>query len=219
MTFQMADFETQKILKKNKKVYLWSALRKCDCIFSALFVNELFWGKCDSRSQENPLFWCDVWCSTFNSWPLWRTWIAPKGWSKLSGKKNKVKQWTSHITKLVRSNPLLSIFPLAVPSSSWQKKQSWISNKYNFSWEEKLVAPLIAAPNVESNTRQNDRQKSYATGYMCNSRLQKGITILFCKQIGWSPSSNYTSSLNGFKMEWISVVGTCSLQFLVLNSL
>ena len=58
-----------------------------------------------------------------------------------------------------------------------------------FSWEEKLVAPLIATPNVDKAVEdKNDRQKSYATGYTCNSRLQKGINILFCKQIGQSPS-------------------------------
>jgi hypothetical protein len=60
----MADFATQKILKKNKKVHSLIALRKCNRIFSALFVNELFWGKCDSRLQENPLFL--VRCSMFD---------------------------------------------------------------------------------------------------------------------------------------------------------
>jgi hypothetical protein len=41
LTFQMSDFETQKILMKNKKVYLWSALKKCDRIlFSALPICE-----------------------------------------------------------------------------------------------------------------------------------------------------------------------------------
>ncbi len=60
----MADFETQQILRKTKKVHSLIALRKCDCIFSALFVNELFGGKCDSRSRENPLFL--VRCSMFD---------------------------------------------------------------------------------------------------------------------------------------------------------
>ena len=49
----------------------------------------------------------------------------------------------------------------------------------------KTVAPLIATPDVDKaiHRRQMDRQKNNATGYMCNSRLQKGITILFCKQL------------------------------------
>ena len=51
-------------------------------------------------------------------------------------------------------------------------------------------------------------QKNYATGYTCNSCLQKGITILFCKQIGRSPSTNYASSFGGFKMDWMEVAGT-----------
>ncbi len=88
-----------------------------------------------------------------------------------------------------------------------------------FSWEEKLIAPLIATPNVDKAIENKKIGKSYATGYRCNSCLQKGITILFCKQVGWSPSTNYASSLNGFKMEWTEVAGTCSRQFLVLNSL
>jgi hypothetical protein len=64
LTFQMANFETQQILKKNKKVYSLIALRKFDRVFSALFVNELFLGKCDSRSRENPPFL--VRCSMFD---------------------------------------------------------------------------------------------------------------------------------------------------------
>jgi hypothetical protein len=65
----------------------------------------------------------------------------------------------------------------------------------------KLVARL-QTPNVDKAIEDKwIRQKSYATGYTCNSRLQKGITILFCKQIGLSPNTNYASSLNKFKME------------------
>ncbi len=57
-----------------------------------------------------------------------------------------------------------------------------------FSWEEKLVAPLIATPNVDRAIEdKKDGQKSYITGYMCNSRLQKGITILFL-QTNWTMS-------------------------------
>ncbi len=54
----------------------------------------------------------------------------------------------------------------------------------SFSWEEKLVAPLIATPNVDRAIEdKTDGQKSYATGYTCNSRLQKGITILFANKL------------------------------------
>jgi hypothetical protein len=86
-----------------------------------------------------------------------------------------------------------------------------------FSWEEKLVAPLIATPNDVDRAIEDkkDGQKSYATGYTCNSRLQKGITILFCKQIGQCTSTNYASSLSGFKilgkLKWREL---CSRQFL-----
>ncbi len=91
-----------------------------------------------------------------------------------------------------------------------------MSKKNKFSWEEKLVAPLIATPNVDRAIEdKKDGQKSYATGYTCNSRLQKGITILFCKQIGQCPSTNYASSLSGFKilgkLKWREL---CSRQFL-----
>ncbi len=73
--------------------------------------------------------------------------------------------------------------------------------KTQFSWEEKFIAPLIATPNVDRAIEdKKDGQKSYATGYTCNSRLQKGITVLFCKQIGQCPSLNYASSLSGFKI-------------------
>jgi hypothetical protein len=66
---------------------------------------------------------------------------------------------------------------------------------------ETLVAPLIATPNVDRAIEdKKDGQKSYATCYTCNSHLQKGITILFCKQIGQCPSTNYASSLSGFKI-------------------
>jgi hypothetical protein len=58
---------------------------------------------------------------------------------------------------------------------------------------------LIAAPNVERAVEdKNYRQKSYAKGYTCNSRLQKGLTILFCKQIGGNPSTNYAHSFEWF---------------------
>jgi hypothetical protein len=92
--------------------------------------------------------------------------------------------------------------------------------KCPFSWKENLVAPLIAAPNVDRAIEdKNDRQNSYATGYMCNSRLQKGFTIIFCKQIGQSPSTNYASSLSGFKiMGNIEMVGAIFPPIFVLKT-
>jgi hypothetical protein len=108
---------------------------------------------------------------------------------------------------------------LSIPSTSVTiPSYVYFSDGYvnPFSWEEKLVAPLIATPNVDRAIEdKKDGQKSYATGYTCNSRLQKGITILFCKQIGQCPSTNYASSLSGFKilgkLKWREL---CSRQFL-----
>ena len=42
MGFRMVVFMTRKILKKNKFIHSLMALGKCDRIFPALFVNELF---------------------------------------------------------------------------------------------------------------------------------------------------------------------------------
>jgi hypothetical protein len=54
-----------------------------------------------------------------------------------------------------------------------------------FSWEEKLVAPLIAAPNGEMRKWEDKgtEHKCLTTGYKCNCNTIE-ITILFCKQIG-----------------------------------
>jgi hypothetical protein len=50
------------------------------------------------------------------------------------------------------------------------------------------------------NRRQNDRQKSYATGYTCNSRLQKGITIFFAKKLDKVLVQIMLVVLSGFKI-------------------
>jgi hypothetical protein len=57
----MVDTQCLKILHENQKVYSWKCLRKCNCIFSAPYVNELFFEKYDSR----------------------RRWITRKNWSIL----------------------------------------------------------------------------------------------------------------------------------------
>ncbi len=53
-----------------------------------------------------------------------------------------------------------------------------------FSWEEKHVAPLIAAPNGEMRKWEDKgtEHKCLTTGYTCNCNAKK-ITFLFCKQI------------------------------------
>ncbi len=74
-----------------------------------------------------------------------------------------------------------------------------------FSWEEKLVVPLIATPYGEV-CEQEDKgteHRSLTTGYMCNCNA-KEITILFCKQIGQSPNMSYAKCRMGLwegKME------------------
>jgi hypothetical protein len=62
----------------------------------------------------------------------------------------------------------------------------------HISWEEKLVAPLIAAPNGEMRKGEDKvtEHKCLTTGYTCNCNA-KEITILFCKQIGQSPNTSY----------------------------
>jgi hypothetical protein len=54
-----------------------------------------------------------------------------------------------------------------------------------FSWEEKLVAPLIAAPNGE----------------------MREITILFCKQIGQSPNMSYAKCRMGLREKKMEMAG------------
>ncbi len=68
-----------------------------------------------------------------------------------------------------------------------------------FSWEEKLVVSLIAAPNGEcTNEKTKDRAKSLTTGYTCNCNA-KEIAILFCKQIGRIPNISYAKCRMGFR--------------------
>ena len=58
-----------------------------------------------------------------------------------------------------------------------------------FLGEEKLVAPLIAIPNVDkANRRQKERQKTKLA--LCVICMQNGNGKLhFCKLIGQSPST------------------------------
>ena len=72
-----------------------------------------------------------------------------------------------------------------------------------FLCEEKLVAPLIATPNVDkANRRQKEIGKKATLQATRVIQLAERNTILFCKQIGQCPSTNYaSSSLNGFKMD------------------
>ncbi len=63
-----------------------------------------------------------------------------------------------------------------------------------FSWEEKLVVPLIAVPNGEMRTEH----KCLTTGYVCNCN-EKEISILFCKQIGRSPNTSYAKFRMGLR--------------------
>jgi hypothetical protein len=60
-----------------------------------------------------------------------------------------------------------------------------------FSWEEKLVVPLIAAPNGEMRKweHKGTEHKCLTTGYACNCNA-KEVTILFCKQIGRSHNTS-----------------------------
>ena len=69
-----------------------------------------------------------------------------------------------------------------------------------FSWEEKLVAPLIAAPNGEMHKWENKgtEHKCLTTGYVCNCN-EKEISILFCKQIGRSPNTSYAKFRMGLR--------------------
>jgi len=49
----------------------------------------------------------------------------------------------------------------------------------------KTCCAFDCTPNVDTaiEDKMKDMQKSYATGYACNSRLQKGITILFANKL------------------------------------
>jgi hypothetical protein len=77
-----------------------------------------------------------------------------------------------------------------------------------FSWEEKLVAPLVAAPNGEMRKweEKGTEHKCLTTGYVCNCNA-KEITILFCKQIGRSPNTNYAKCRMGLREGKMEMVG------------
>jgi hypothetical protein len=77
-----------------------------------------------------------------------------------------------------------------------------------FFWEEKLVAPLIAASNGEMRKWEDKRteQKCLTTGYACNC-YAKEITILFCKQIGRSPNTSYAKCRMGLREGKMKMAG------------
>ncbi len=77
-----------------------------------------------------------------------------------------------------------------------------------FSWEEKLVAPLIAAPNGEMRKWEDKgtEQNSLTTGYACNCNA-KEILILFCKQIGRSPNTSYAMCRMDLRERKMEMVG------------
>ncbi len=77
-----------------------------------------------------------------------------------------------------------------------------------FSWEEKLVAPLIAAPNREMRKWEDKgtEYKCLTTDYVCNC-ISKEITILLCKQIGQSPNTSYAKCRMGLKEGKIEMAG------------
>ncbi len=77
-----------------------------------------------------------------------------------------------------------------------------------FSWEEKLVAPLIVAPNGEMRKREDKgaEHTCLTTGYACNCNA-KEITILFCKQIGLSPHTSYAKCRLGLREGKMEMVG------------
>ncbi len=77
-----------------------------------------------------------------------------------------------------------------------------------FSWEEKLVAPLIAAPNEEMRKWKDKgtEHKCLTTGYACNYNA-KEKTILFCKQIGRSPNTSYAECRMGLREGEMKMAG------------
>jgi hypothetical protein len=77
-----------------------------------------------------------------------------------------------------------------------------------FSWEEKLVAPLIAAPNGEMHKWEDKgtEHKCLTTGYACNCNA-KEITILFCVQIGQSPNRSYAKCRMGLREGKMEMAG------------
>ncbi len=77
-----------------------------------------------------------------------------------------------------------------------------------FSWEEKLVALLIAAPNGEMRKWEDKgtEHKCLTTGYMCNCNA-KEITILFCKQIGRSLNMSFAKCRMGLREGKMEMAG------------
>ncbi len=77
-----------------------------------------------------------------------------------------------------------------------------------FSWEEKPVAPLIAAPNREMRKWEDKgtEHKCLTTGYACNCNA-KEITILFCKQIGQSSNTSYAKCRMGLREGKMEMAG------------
>ncbi len=86
-------------------------------------------------------------------------------------------------------------------------KGEFIGNN-SFSWEEKLVAPLIAAPNGEMRKWEDKgaEHKCMTTGYACNCNA-KEITILFCKQIGRSSNTSYAKCRMGLREGKMEMAG------------
>ncbi len=78
--------------------------------------------------------------------------------------------------------------------------QEAVSKTFQFFWEEKLVAPLIVAPNGEMRKWEDKgtEHKCLNTGYACNCNA-KEIKILFCKQIGQSPNMSYAKCRMGLR--------------------
>jgi hypothetical protein len=77
-----------------------------------------------------------------------------------------------------------------------------------FSWEEKLVVPLITAPNGEMSKWENKEteHKCLTTGYACNCNA-KEITFPFCKQIGQSPNMSCAKCRIGLREGKMEMVG------------
>jgi hypothetical protein len=77
-----------------------------------------------------------------------------------------------------------------------------------FSWEEKLVAPLIAAPNGEMRKWEDKgtEHKCLTTGYACNCNA-KEIKNLLCKQIGQSPNTSYAKCRMGLREGKMEMAG------------
>ncbi len=82
----------------------------------------------------------------------------------------------------------------------WTNAYTLSSFSLSFAWEEKLVAPLIAAPNGEMRKWEDKgtEHKCLTTGYTCNCNA-KEITVLFCKQIERSPNTSYAKCRMGLR--------------------